>query len=84
MNLPEGKYTFGVTLAGYKEVVSDAVDVNAIEKVGITISKKLEKATADATTISGEVRVLNENKIGYVDLDDTIIGKKLTMVRLFF
>lgn len=78
MNLPEGKYTFGVTLAGYKEVVSDAVDVNAIEKVGITISKKLEKATADATTISGEVRVLNENKIGYVDLDDTIIGKKLT------
>lgn len=78
MNLPEGKYTFGVTLAGYKEVVSDAVDVNAIEKVGITISKKLEKATADATTISGEVRVLNENKIGYVDLDDTTIGKKLT------
>ncbi len=78
MNLPEGKYTFGVTLAGYKEVVSDAVDVNAIEKVGITISKKLEKATADATTISGEVRVLNENKIGYFDLDDKIAGKKLT------
>ena len=78
MNLPEGKYTFGVTLAGYKEVVSDAVDVNAIEKVGITISKKLEKATADATTISGEVKVLNENKIGYFDLDDTNPDKKLT------
>ena len=78
MNLPEGKYTFGVTLDGYKEVVSDAVDVNAIEKVGITISKKLEKATADATTISGEVKVLNENKIGYFDLDDTNPDKKLT------
>ena len=71
MNLPEGKYTFGVTLAGYKEVVSDAVDVNAIEKVGITISKKLEKATADATTINGEVKVLNENKIGYMNLTST-------------
>ena len=71
MNLPEGKYTFGVTLAGYKEVVSDAVDVNAIEKVGITISKKLEKATADATTINGEVKVLNENKIGYMNLKET-------------
>lgn len=71
MNLPEGKYTFGVTLAGYKEVVSDAVDVNAIEKVGITISKKLEKATADATTINGEVKVLNENKIGYMNLTRT-------------
>lgn len=71
MNLPEGKYTFGVTLAGYKEVVSDAVDVNAIEKVGITISKKLEKATADATTINGEVKVLNENKIGYMNLKKT-------------
>lgn len=71
MNLPEGKYTFGVTLAGYKEVVSDAVDVNAIEKVGITISKKLEKATADATTINGEVKVLNENKIGYMNLTKT-------------
>ena len=78
MNLPEGKYTFGVTLEGYKEVVSDAVDVNAIEKVGITISKKLEKATADATTINGEVKVLNENKIGYVDLNDTDADKKLT------
>ena len=78
MNLPEGKYTFGVTLEGYKEVVSDAVDVNAIEKVGITISKKLEKATADATTINGEVKVLNENKIGYVDLNNVDADKKLT------
>lgn len=68
MNLPEGKYTFGITLDGYKEAVTDAVDVNAIEKVDLTLSKKLEKATADATQISGSVRVLNENKIGYVSL----------------
>ena len=73
MNLPIGTYTFGITLDGYKEVKTDSVAVNAIEKVGLYVGKKLEKATADANAISGEVKLLNENGKGYQTLDNSSV-----------